>query len=518
MKISRNELRRIIVESLLIEQLKKNELISLLTKSQRPFDFKNASIIKNSINNGIVGSTGSVRKGQQAVAYLAHEIFPLIMKTKEIAPNSPQAIKLTFEFLQEFGAPGLAEELAKILPRLDSPNYLAKILSKNPTPAVKAVIEKIGGVEAVLASLNQSGALTQPVQQATNAMTSALQRPRPLRVIITKEELKAAQEAIKKTAPNVARDIVKGAKPLSNANTQAASVVDDVAAEALKQGPKAAKFARFLKLAGPVGLVLTVIDAFLIPYNLFANGEFMGFKIGMGLSDINTPWGQLTYRRKVMRKPAKPSDFDNEYKNLIAGLIWNQNKDPQAKEFVTTAIKEDLIDLPAWKEYLAPMREAEKKFKEINEEFAGEEGAGESDEVYDFVDLKKIQNLGTTDGRESSPATSPTNQGSKSKEWENYIEKTKEKESAIKISKIWSKVAKLDLINASPDYAGFVDWYKKTKNDGEIMSSLNKNKGEDFTPEEALKLIDAAGRDEAVKEHFGKSHATLIRERYRMRY
>ena len=158
------------------------------------------------------------------------------------------------------------------------------------------------------------------------------------------------------------------------------------------------------------------------------------------------------------------------------------------------------------------MKEAEEELAS-EEELAREDGGDEA--YFDFIDMSKIESLGTSEGGKTSPAASPTKQGSKSKEWENYIERTSDKASAKKIAEIWSEAAKTDLIKATPDFAGFVNWYKNTKNNQKSMEALGKSAGDDFTPADALKLIDAAASGQGINEHYGKSHATLIRERYR---
>jgi hypothetical protein len=519
MKISRKDLRNIIFENLLEQAgspMAVEELIEQLVRGNKPinpnvFDPKHP-LFNRIMNRGIRGSSGTVRTGQEAVAYMTQHVLPKVFKAQNIAPGSSNAAKYTLSFMESFGGPGLTAELAKILPSEGFPNYFKKILEKNPGAMTRKVIAKIGGVDDVIKGAQSAGALTKSAEKVSAALNTAITRP--LRTNIPAKQVAEIIKQLDKSslARNAATEALKDSAQLGT-STSANTAFKEVAEEAAKKGTK---FAKFLRVLGPVGLMVNVLDAFYTPYNLFANGEFMGFKLGLGVSDMATPWGQLTYRRKKLKNPpAKPSDFNKEYKNLIAGLIWNQTKDPTAKEFVTTAIKEDLIDLPAWKEYLAPWREGEKKIKEATEEFAREEGEGVEGELIDGVDLSKIK---ATSEDTSSDAVKDDKGASKQTTaqktgWERYIEKTKDKENAKKISEIWEEASKLPLINVSSDFAGFVAWYKKTKDDAETMKGLGKNTGDNFSPAEALRLIDAA--DSAVNEHFGKSHGTLIRERYR---
>lgn len=518
MKISRKDLRNIIFENLLEQAggaMAVETVIEMLARGDRPinpnaFDSSNP-LFRRIMSRGIKGSTGTVRTGQEAVAYMAQHVLPQVFKAQNIVPQSAQAAKYTLSFMENFGAPGLATELAKIRPYGSYPNYLTKILAKNPSPMAVAVLNKIGGVNDVVRAVNAAGGLTKPVQQVSTALAAAISRS-------SKPAVQAGEilAQIGKTdiVRRAATEVLKDGSTIGT-SASANNAFKEVAEEAAKKGTK---FSKFLRVLGPVGVMVNVLDAFYTPYSLFANGEFMGYKLGVGVADMETPWGQLAYRRKKLKNPpAKPSDFTKEYKNLIAGLIWNQTKDPAAKEFVTTAIKEDLIDLPAWKEYLAPWREGEKKIKEATEEFAREEGEGVEGELIDGVDLRKLKatsedtsSVAVKDDKEASKQTTAQKTG-----WERYIEKTSDKESAKKISKIWEEASKLSLIKAGSDFAGFVAWYKKTKADKETMSSLNKNVGNDFSPAEALRLIYAAADGAAVNEHFGKSHGTLIRERYR---
>ena len=121
----------------------------------------------------------------------------------------------------------------------------------------------------------------------------------------------------------------------------------------------ASRFSKAFKFAGELSFYLFVIDMFLIPYRLSAYGTIFDIKVATGIDDMKTPWGQLTYRKKILKRPSKPSDFDNEYKNIIAAIIWNQKNSQECKNWVIEAIKKDLLDLEAWKEYLEPLRKGE---------------------------------------------------------------------------------------------------------------------------------------------------------------
>ena len=526
MKISRKDLRNIIFENLLEQAgstaMTVDMVIAQLAGGNMPLDISSFNaknpLFTKIMNKGIIGSSGKVRTGQEAVAYMVQHVLPKVFKAQGVGPKSAQAVKYTLSFMESFGLQGLTAELAKILPYGGYPNYFTKILGKNPGAMTQKVIAKIGGVDDVIRAAESAGVLTKPASEVSTALTTA----------ISKSSKPAAQagEIIAQLGKN---DIIRKAatealKDSASIGTSASAntAYIEVAEAAAKKG---IKYVKFLKVLGRVAFFVNVLDAFYAPYAAIMYGEFMGFKIGLGIADMETPWGQLTYRRKTLKNPpAKPSDFNDKYKNLIAALIWNQTKDPTAKEFVTTAIKEDLIDLPAWKKYLAPWREGEKKIKEATEAFAREEGdEGGDGELIDGVDLSKLKatsedtsSAAVKDDKGASKQTAAKKSG-----WERYIEKTKDEKSAEKISKIWKEASKLPLINAGSDFAGFVAWYKKTKADPETMKALEKNAGDDFSPKEALELIYAAGEGagisntRATNEHFGKSHGTLIRERYR---
>ena len=128
---------------------------------------------------------------------------------------------------------------------------------------------------------------------------------------------------------------------------------------------------------------------------------------------MDTPWGQLAYRKRAGMPPAKPSDFNNEYKNIIATIVWNQRREGEegayAKKWTQKAIADNLIDIAAWKTYLGPWREAEAKIKEgeaiLAEDVEGEESGGSEDiSPIGDIDEDALASLGEDTGETLSGA------------------------------------------------------------------------------------------------------------------
>ena len=128
------------------------------------------------------------------------------------------------------------------------------------------------------------------------------------------------------------------------------------------------------------------------------------------------------------------------------------------------------------------------------------------------LSVKDIENKTTGTGKQ---ARSKQDSGTRSG-WDRYIENSSDKENARKIKNSWQEFSKINGVNASSDYAGFVKWYKSTRQDGNLMKIINKNVGENFNPEEAFELMQKIGKASGISESL--SRGSLIRRRYWGRY
>jgi hypothetical protein len=540
MKITRRQLRQIIAENLLLEApgpLSADVIFQQLLRGDAAFKGQKlagltTTFIKSCVSRGIVGSSGTVYKGGEAVAYLVHRILPKVYASNLGSASSATAVKNSLNVIKMFANQyDILTPLAKYRVA-EGPNYVGKLLNtKMGRQILNTMPKATQTAKSAILAVEKAGALTKPAVEVTKAISRTASASGSVRTAQQAARLIMKAPEAANAVRQIGTGVIKSGQSLARV-PQGAQLVNSAvsgvtSSKVLSVVANAAKLSRFLRFLGPLSVAMLVLDAALVPFNLFAYGEFMGFKLGLGVADMATPWGQLTYRRKTLKNPpAKPSDFNDEYKNLIAGLIWNQTKDPTAKEFVTTAIKEDLIDLAAWKEYLAPWREAAAKIKEgeaiLAEDVEGEESGGSEDiSPIGDIDEEALASLGEdtgetlSDSETGGQARTKQDSGTRSG-WDKYIENSSDKVNAKKIKDNWQEFSNIDGVDASSDYAGFVKWYKSTRKDVDLMNIINKKAGDNFNPEEAFKLMQKIGEASGIRESL--SRGSLIRRRYWGRY
>jgi len=319
------------------------------------------------------------------------------------------------------------------------------------------------------------------------------------------------------------------------ASAVTASPVPEVAANA-------SKLTRFLKFLGPLSVAMFVLDVYYAPVALLADGELivpgtgglLKWKVGIGINDMKTPWGQLAYRKRVGMPPAKPSDFNDEYKNVIATIIWNQRREGEegtyAKKWTQKAIADDLIDIAAWKTYLDPWREAEEKIKEAERTIlADDEKVDESEFEGEGSIASVIKGVGK-----------PEKQAQKGK-------KSISSEKISKIQKIigdrgdgkWSKDTniKLGAYVTAADPAVIttptrLEWWKDWKNSAPKIENISvggrtMSFGTAANPQlrgnlssllKVIEFIDESRKNASSEVNESLSHGALIRKRYWGRY
>lgn len=556
MKISRRQLQKIILENLLLEgtamPLEKVLLIlspsggyeaaisGTLTRNHNSFN-----IFKKLISSGIADSTGKVRKGADAIAYITHRVLPRIYQSQGMTAGSATSVKNTLTFLQHYAkTPGLLESLAKYRP-VSGPNYIGRLYNTKMGQSILNMMPKAAqSTQAGIRTLEAAGALKAPAAQITKAVQAAKPAARAITTAsqAMKVTLNTSPEAVA-LAKELGRKYATSGAALSK-TPGASQAAEKLAVEGAKQG---SKFATFFSLLGKAAVVLMVVDAFYQPYNLFANGELWGFKLGLGVKDMDTPWGQLTYRRKRLgNPPAKPSDFNNEYRNLIATIIWNQRNSGEAgkiaKEWTQRAIKEDLIDLPKWKAYIAPWREAADEIKKAEKALVAEEenDAGDLDDL-GLVDEAALADLGEDTGEKfDSDVGKPEKQAQKGK-------KSISSEKISKIQKIigergdgkWSKDTniKLGAYVTAADPAVIttptrLEWWKDWKNSAPKIENISvggrtMSFGTAANPQlrgnlssllKVIEFIDESRKNASSEVNESLSHGALIRKRYWGRY
>ena len=425
MFLKRSTLRKIILENLLLEAAQRAAVsaewvFQQLSRGDRAIKGQkisgSLSFIKNIVNRGIVGSTGTIYKGADAVAYLAHRVLPRVYTATGGAPGSATSVKNTLTVIKHF-----AKEYNVIKPLLQyrvhsGPSYVGKLVNTKMGQSILNMMPKAGqSVKVAVQAAKSAGAIKAPAAKVTLQLTKLISAAKP-----SVTNAKNAGQAIK-IAMNKSPEAVAIAKELGKKfGTSGAQITS------LQGGTQATKaitassgavsnLSRFFAIAGKAAVFLMVADAFYQPYNLFANGELWGFKLGIGVKDMDTPWGVLAYRKRQGYPPAKPSDFNKQYKNVLATIIWNQKNKGEAgkisKEWTQRAIKEDLIDTAAWKAYLQPWRDAEKKIKEAEKILASksEESTG-ADDLSDLgiFDEDAMKQIGKSDGGTGRELTSKT--------------------------------------------------------------------------------------------------------------
>ena len=101
MKITRRQLRQIIAENLLLEApgpLSADVIFQQLLRGDAAFKGQKlagltTTFIKSCVSRGIVGSSGTVYKGGEAVAYLVHRILPKVYASNLGSASSATAVK-----------------------------------------------------------------------------------------------------------------------------------------------------------------------------------------------------------------------------------------------------------------------------------------------------------------------------------------------------------------------------------------------------------------------------------------
>ena len=391
MKIKKSQIRRIIAENLLLEAaspLKAEVVFQQLLRGDAAFKGQKlagitTTFIKSCVSRGIIGSTGTVYRGGDAVAYLVHRILPRVYASNLGSASSATAVKNSLRVIKMF-----ASEY-NILPQLvnyrvvDGPSYVGKLLNTKMGQQILNTMPKAAqATKTAVQAAKSAGALTKPAAQVTNAIVNVSKAP-PVKTAAKaiKVTLNSSPEALA-LAKKIGKDAARSGQNLNRVSQAIKLAAKELAEEASKVG---GKFGKFFRRLGAAATIFTVLDAAYQPYNLAENGEFFGFKVGLGLKDIKTPWGQLTYQRKMRKRPIKPEDFNPEYRNVIAALIWNQRNAGEtgqiAKEWTQRAIKEDLLDLPKWKAYLAPWREAAATVKEAELELDKEDSSEGSEDI-----------------------------------------------------------------------------------------------------------------------------------------
>ena len=326
------------------------------------------------------------------------------------------------------------------------------------------------------------------------------------------------------------------------ANAVTASPVPEVAANA-------GKLAKFLKFLGPLSVAMFVLDVYYAPVALLADGELivpgtgglLKWKVGIGINDMKTPWGQLAYRKRVGMPPAKPSDFNDEYKNVIATIIWNQRREGEegtyAKKWTQKAIADDLIDIDAWKTYLDPWREAEEKIKEAERTILAEdEEVDESEFEGEGSIALVLQDVGSETGDQAR-----SNQDSRSRSGGSS---TPIRDKIIKVQRIigdqgpegkWNRDTNIklgDYVTAAEPKVTTVpeglEWWRDWKNSASKIKKItvgNKNMSFEGGANEQLsgdldslvKVLEFI-KDARASVNESLSRGALIRKRYWGRY
>lgn len=552
MKITRRQLRQIIAENLLLEApnpLTAEVVFQQLLRGDAAFlgqrlSGSTTTFIKSCASRGIVGSTGTVYRGGDAVAYLVHRILPRVYASNLGSASSATAVKNSLNVIKMF-----ANQYDILTPLanyrvVEGPNYVGKLLNTKMGRQILNTMPKAAQTaESAVQTVEKAGALlTKSAAQVTNAITRTASAPGSVRTAQQAARLVMKAPEAANAVRQIGAGVIKSGQPLarvpqgaqlvnSAASGVASSTVPEVAANA-------SKLSKFLKFLGPLSLAMFVLDVYYTPVALLKDGELVvpgtggliKWKVGIGIKDMDTPWGQLAYRKRAGMPPAKPSDFNNEYKNIIATIVWNQRREGEegayAKKWTQKAIADNLIDIAAWKTYLDPWREAEAKIKEgeaiLAEDAEGEESGGSEDiSPIGDIDEDALASLGEdtgetlSDSETGDQARERQDSGTRSG-WDRYIENSSDKVNAKKIKDNWQEFSNINGVDASSDYAGFVKWYKSTRQDGDLMKIINKKAGDNFNPKEAFKLMQKIGEASGINESL--SRGALIRKRYWGRY
>lgn len=163
-----------------------------------------------------------------------------------------------------------------------------------------------------------------------------------------------------------------------------------------------------------------------------------------------------------------------------------------------------------YKAFILPIIEEQKKAKEAIAELPDVSEVTQGDPP--DLSVKDIKNQSTETGDQ---ARERQDSGTRSG-WDKYIENSSDKVNAKKIKDNWQEFSNINGVDASSDYAGFVKWYKSTRQDGDLMKIINKKAGDNFNPEEAFKLMQKIGEASGINESL--SRGSLIRKRYWGRY
>lgn len=439
MRVTRRQLRQIIIENLLLEGSAMSELafINQLARGDAALRTGGAlqgnqiALIQRVVRKGLQVSPPPAPplQGAKAVVHIVNNTLPKIFKTAQESGRVIGIVNGTrFEQLTVQIIKACAPRTTGIVSALKASGNMKAIRLLLDTGPGRVALNTMSDASAArrvaVATAEKAGALKKPASQITNAIvrvgrgaagTGPRTAQQAARLIINNSD--EAAVAIRQIGANAVKGGTSIARiPQGNqlvttaANAVATSPAPEVAANA-------SKLSKFLKFLGPLGVALFVLDVFYAPVELLADGKLripgtgLSFKIGIGVNDMKTPWGQLTYRRKRLgNPPAKPSDFNDEYKNVIATIIWNQRREGEegayAKEWTQTAIREDLIDVAAWKAYLEPWRQAEARIQEGEQLLAeeGEEDTGPEDfTAIGDIDANAMDDTGADGAEETEP-------------------------------------------------------------------------------------------------------------------
>lgn len=115
-------------------------------------------------------------------------------------------------------------------------------------------------------------------------------------------------------------------------------------------------------------------------------------------------------------------------------------------------------------------------------------------------------------GKGEAPKAQAPEAKSKAKGWDRYIERSKDKDLAVKVRDGFIELANKGIVKNN-SFTNWVDFYNQMRNDSETMTAAGKKTGEHLNPQEVINIYDyVTGKKSALEETM--SRGSLYRQRY----